>query len=595
MKKNVPKGGLFPCGVLLKTLLVMKLTILIVLFTTFQVQAGNANGQGISLDLKNTDVKTVLKTIEKNTRYRFLYNYELSGLRTQLDFKSTEAPIGKVLDSLLEGNNLTYKKLNKNLIAILSTLHEEQKQTEITGKITDINGNPVVGASVTEKGTTNGAVTDESGQFSITVGDAAVLVITAVGFQEREVIVGDQKVVDIKLVASISNLEEVVVVGYGTQKKVLVTGAISSVKAKDLENVPNGRVEQALQGRVSGVTILQNSGQPGSASTIRVRGITTFNNNNPLWVVDGVAVDAGGIGYLNQSDIESIEVLKDAAAAAIYGTRAATGVILVTTKKGKAGKYTVSYNGYYGTSAPAKKLDLLNATQYAQIMNEGAINGGGTAIYNNPESLGAGTDWQDAIFNNHANRYLHEISLTGGSEKSTYYFSVGMQNQQGIVATDISNYNKKNIRLNSTHKISKIFTFGETVGYTHQKNVGLGNTNSEFGGPLSSAINLDPITPLVVTGSAAQDPLYTGNAVMRDANGNPYGISTLVGQEMTNPLAYIQTRLGQYNWSDDIVGNAYLEAAVTNNIKIKSTLGAKQSLLGLYWFYAAVLFEPYRC
>jgi TonB-linked SusC/RagA family outer membrane protein len=378
-----------------------------------------------------------------------------------------------------------------------------------------------------------------------------------------------------------SALDEVVVIGYGTQRRATLTGSISSVRAKDLENVPNGRIEQALQGRVAGVTVLQNSGQPGSGSTIRVRGITTFNNNNPLWVVDGVVVDAGGIGYLNQSDIESIEVLKDAASSAIYGTRAATGVILVTTKKGKTGKPVVSYNGFYGVSAPARMLDLLNATQYAVLRNESSVAGGGNILFNDVASLGKGTDWQKAIFNHSAKRYLHEISMSGGTERSTFYLSAGIQDQQGIVTTEISNYNKTNIRLNSTHKLSNIFTFGQTLGYTHQKSSGLGNTNSEFGGPLSSAINLDPITPLVVTDVASQPnaTIYNNPGIIRDPNGNPYGISTWVGQEMTNPLAYVQTRLGGYAWSDDIVGNAYLEAVPVEGLKIRSTLGVKRA----YW------------
>jgi TonB-linked SusC/RagA family outer membrane protein len=372
-----------------------------------------------------------------------------------------------------------------------------------------------------------------------------------------------------------------VVVGYGTQRRATVTGAISSVKARDLENVPNGRVEQALQGRVSGVTILQNSGQPGSSSTIRVRGVTTLNNNNPLWVVDGVVVDAGGIGYLNQSDIESIEVLKDAASSAIYGTRAATGVILVTTKKGRSGKPVISYNGFHGVSAPAKMLNLLNATQYAVLRNESSVASGGNIVFQDLSSLGKGTDWQKAIFNNSAQRYLHEISLSGGTDRSTFYVSAGMQNQEGIVSTDISRYRKINFRLNSTHKLSSVFTFGQTLGYTHQKSTGLGNTNSEFGGPLSSAINLDPITPLVVTNVAGQPnaSIYNNIGILRDPNGNPYGISNYVGQEMTNPLAYSQTRLGQYGWSDDIVGNAFLEAAPVTGLKIRSTVGVKRA----YW------------
>lgn len=479
------------------------------------------------------------------------------------------------------------KRLRKGvlllMLVLISAISWAQNKT-ITGKITNDLNEPIAGATVTVKSSTTGTTTNESGEFSLSVPSSAkTLLISSVGFDSKEVDITNSNIINVTLEkAANPNLEEVVVVGYGTQRKKVVTGSISSVRAKDLENVPNGRIEQSLQGRVSGVTILQNSGQPGSNSTIRVRGVTTFGDggNNPLWVVDGVVVDAGGIGFLNQSDIESIEVLKDAASAAIYGTRAATGVILVTTKKGKAGKMTVAYNGFYGQSAPAKVLNLLNATQYATLLNERSVAGGGDIMFTDVASLGKGTDWQKAIFNNKAPRSSNEISLSGGNDKSTYFVSAGILNQDGIVATDISKYSRKNIRLNSTHKISNVFTFGQTLGYSHQKSYGLGNTNSEFGGPLSSAINLDPITPLVVTDPvAANAPPYNSNPVIRDANGNPYGISSIVGQEMTNPLAYIKTRLGNYGWGDDIVGNAYLEAAITKDLKVRSTMGAKLA----YW------------
>jgi TonB-linked SusC/RagA family outer membrane protein len=461
---------------------------------------------------------------------------------------------------------------------------------QVSGKVSSKStGEALAGATVGIKGTKTVTLTDEQGNFKINAPQKnSTLVISYAGMMNQEVAVSSNGSLSIQLeMGARGNMDEIVVVGYGTQKRSVVTGAISSIKARDLENVPNGRIEQSLQGRTAGVTILQNSGQPGSPSTVRVRGITTFGDggNSPLWVVDGVVVDQGGISYLNQSDIESIEVLKDASSAAIYGTRAATGVILVTTKKGKAGKMMVSYNGFYGTSSPATKLKLLNATQYATVMNERSVNDGGAIVYTDPSSLGTGTDWQKAIFNNSARRYSHELSLSGGTDRSTFYFSFGLQDQQGIVATDISNYAKKNIRLNSTHKISKIFTFGEAIGYSHQKSVGIGNTNSEFGGPLSSAINLDPITRLVITDPAIANALpYSNNPVMRDPNGNPYGISSIVGQEMTNPLAYIQTRLGGYGWSDDFVGNTYLEASITKDLKIRSSLGGKLAYWGSQQF-----------
>jgi TonB-dependent starch-binding outer membrane protein SusC len=376
-----------------------------------------------------------------------------------------------------------------------------------------------------------------------------------------------------------------VVVGYGTQKKSVNTGAISGVKAKELEKIPNGRVEQALQGRVSGVIVSAQSGQPGAASTVRVRGLTTFDTyggNNPLWVVDGVIVDSGGIGFVNQSDIESMEVLKDAASLAIYGARAASGVILITTKKGKSGKFSISYTGFTGVSSPDKTLKLLNATQYGVLMNEKAGAAGQTIPYPDLSVLGVGTDWQKEIFSNDAMRTNHEFSLSGGNDVSTFFASFGISDQQGIVSKEISNFGKKNIRLNSTHKLSKMFTIGQTFGYTHQKGVGLGNTNSEFGGPLSSAINLDPITPVVVTDPVtANDPIYVNNPyAFRDANGNPYGISSVVGVEMTNPVAYINTRLGNYNWSDDFIGNAFLEFSPIKDLKFRSTVGLKRAFWG---------------
>lgn len=450
----------------------------------------------------------------------------------------------------------------------------------IRGTIVDESGLPLPGVSIIIKGTLNGTVSDIDGNYAITAKAESTLVFNYVGYTSVQESVNGRNAINISLKADTKNLEEVIVVGYGTQKKSVVTGAISSVKAKDIENLPITRIEQALQGRTSGVMITGNSGQPGSSSTIRVRGTTSFGNNDPLWVVDGVIVDAGGIGFLNQSDIQSIEVLKDAASQAIYGTRAAAGVILVTTKKGQEGSLKVNYNGFSGFSAPARKLDLLNAEQYATLRNESSVAAGGNILFNNPASLGKGTDWQDAIFNEQAHRQGHEISLSGGNSKSTYYVSFGLLEQDGIVATAISKYKRKNIRINSNHKINEWLTFGQTVGYSNEKNQGLGNTNSEYGGPLSSALNLDPITPLVVTDPAVAGlPLYNQPGIIRDRNGNPYGISQDVQNEITNPLAYIKTREGNYGWSDNFVGNAFLEIQLIEGLKFRTTLGGKLA----YW------------
>lgn len=387
-----------------------------------------------------------------------------------------------------------------------------------------------------------------------------------------------------------TKIEEVVMIGYGTQKKSNVTGAISSIKASDIENIPAGKPEQVLQGRAAGVNVVSNSGQPGASATIRVRGITSYaSNNDPLWVVDGIVVD--GIGWLNQSDIESIEVLKDGASSAIYGVSAARGVILVTTKKGKRGRLNLSYNGFYGVSNAARKLDLLNATQYATVINEGFVNDGNPARFQNPASYGAGTDWQDIIFSS-AERQNHEVSVQGGNEKSTFYGSFGYYDQSGIVMRDISYYKRLTARINSTHKVTDWLTLGQTFAYTNQKSQGI-NSNGEFGGPLSSAVNLDPITQAVITDmSTVNSALYSNPNIVRDANGNPYGISPYVNQEMSNPLAFKYTQLGNRNWSDDFIGNVFAEVKFLSDFTFKSSLNGKKAYWGSQNFTPLFYLNP---
>jgi TonB-linked SusC/RagA family outer membrane protein len=475
--------------------------------------------------------------------------------------------------------------MKTQLLAILMLLSLASfGQGLVKGRVTDENDQGLPGVNILIKGTTQGTVTDADGAFSLDYASSdAVFIVSFIGYASQEVSVAGQSSISIKLLPDVNNLEEVVVIGYGEQKKSVVTGAITSVKAEDLRNQPLTRIEQALQGRTSGVTIAMGSGQPGSSATVRVRGVTSINGadaSNPLWVVDGVVVDNGGMGYLNQADIESIEVLKDAASQAIYGARAAAGVILITTKKGKSGALQVNYNGFFGTSAPARKLDLLTGTEYASMINESMVAAGKDPVYDNPAQYGKGTDWQKAIFNTAAKRQSHELSLSGGNDRSTFYTSFGYVDQEGIVASKLSEYNRVNVRLNSTHKITKWLTFGENVGYARTKSKGIA-TNSEFGGPLSSAINLDPLTPVVETDPtlAAGSP-YSGNPVVRDALGRPYGISNGVGQELTNPIAFIHTRNGNYNYANDFVGNAYLEAEVMKGLKIRSTLGFKMANWG---------------
>ena len=452
---------------------------------------------------------------------------------------------------------------------------------QVSGRVTaTATGEPLAGATISVKGSTLATTTNDEGNYTITVPRAGtVLEVSYQGMATREYTVNESGTINFQLEQGANSvLNEVVVIGYGTQSRRTVTTAISSVKSKDLENMPIFRVEQALQGRVSGLTITSTSGQPGAGSTVRVRGTTTIGNSDPLYIVDGVQV-GGGIDYLNQADIESIEVLKDAASAAIYGARAANGVILVTTKKGKRGQLAVNYNGFLGTQAPWRKLELLNAQEYATLLNEAYVAAGQNIRFPNPASLGKGTDWQGAVFNDNAPIQNHEFNISGGSERSTYYASFGLLDQEGIVASSNSQYNRFTVRFNSSHKITNAITFGNNIGYTRTKSVGV-STNEEWGSPLNRAINLDPITPLIVTDPAMLNSSpYNNPLVVRDENGNPYGISSLVTSEILNPLAALKIAQGN-GWSDKIVGNVYAEVEPIRGLKLRSSIGADLAFWG---------------
>jgi TonB-linked SusC/RagA family outer membrane protein len=588
---------------------IMKITfsqiLIAILLTTIaysnSLKAQDVLNKKVNLTIQNASLADVLNNLHKNNNVKFIYSKSSINVNKKVSVNVTDVPLKEVLDQVLTPNGIDYEVLKDRIVlgksteratktveitspdgtVVLKTM-DVAAGTPVTGKVVDDKGLPIIGATVAEKGTTNGILTDVNGNYKLNVaGPNSVLVISFIGYRRKEITVGNQSNISVTLEEEINGLNEVVVVGYGTQKKSVTTGAISGVSAKDFAEQPAIRVEQILQGRTSGLTITTNDGQPGDGGTVRVRGITSFNNNDPLWVVDGVVVDNGGISYLNQSDIESIEVLKDAASQAIYGTRAATGVILVTTKKGKAGNTKINYSGFYGSSAPIRKLHLLNATEYATIRNESVIAGGGSAVYANPAALGQGTDWQSLIFNNSAKQQDHEINISGGNDKNLYYTSFGYLQQDGIVATDISKYKRINFRLNETYKPAKWITIGENVGYTYNKSIGLGATNSEFGGPLSSAINLDPITQAIITDPAvASAAPYSTNPVRRNAQGYPYGISSIVGQEITNPLAYETTKLGNYGWGHNIVGNTSIDVSPIKGLVLRSTLGTKIAFYG---------------
>ena len=430
----------------------------------------------------------------------------------------------------------------------LSLTVTAQDLTGIQGTVTDEHGDPVIGATVVEKDQPkNATISDLDGRFIIKVAPNSRLVVSYVGYVTREVTAQDG--MNIVLREDAQMLNDVVVIGYGVQKKSVVTAAISKVTGEDLNLTKPSRIEDALKGKVSGVQITQSSGQPNADSKVRIRGIGSVNNSDPLYIVDGMPVN-GGINYLNPTDIESVEILKDAASAAIYGSRAANGVVLVTTKGGKAGKSTVSYDFSYGWQNPWRKKSVLNAKEYMTIMNEAQVNDGNLPRYSADyihNYNGPDTDWQDETFNYDAPVMQHQLSINGGSDKMTYFLSVGYFKQEGIVGGNYgrSNYERLTARSNSTYTVfednSRNFlnklNVGVNIGYTRDTSTGI-ETNSEYGSILGSAIAFSPlVAPYATEAEGAEILAAHPTAVTKD--GRVFSLPPSGFQELTNPLAQL--------------------------------------------------------
>ncbi len=472
---------------------------------------------------------------------------------------------------------------------------------QVKGTVTDTSGEPVIGAGVIVEGTTIGTTVDIDGTFVITgaVPSDAVLVVSSIGYKTVRVPVGGGSL-DIILEEDTEMLEETVVVGYGVQKKSVVTASISRVDGDDLNVVKASSINDALKGKVSGVQITQTSGQPGAGSAIKIRGVGTVNSSDPLYIVDGMPVD-GGIDYLSPTDIQSVEILKDAASAAIYGARAANGVVLVTTRGGKKGQATVTYNGSYGFQNPWKKKEVLNASEYMIIMNEARVNDGGTPLYTMDEiaKAGKGTDWQDEVFNYNAPVQQHQVSVSGGSDKAQYFLSFGAYDQEGIVGGNYgkSNYKRYSIRSNNTYVpyevtdrnfLNKI-TLTANVGYSRIVSSSI-EANTEYGSVLGSALAFNPNIPVFADDATAAQILADHPTAIVSKDGKVYSLPPSGYQELSNPVAALATNEGSVGNSDKFVATFSGEVNVLPGLTFKSSFGTDLS----FWGSDGYTFPYYR-
>jgi len=449
----------------------------------------------------------------------------------------------------------------------------------VTGKVTDkAEGKPLPGATVKVQGTTKATVTDASGSFRIAAPSGAKLTISILGMTTQTVTVSGTQPINVSLEADVTALGEVLVIGYGTQKKSLNTGAISSIKAEDLKTVSSGRIDQALQGRTAGVTVLPNSGAPGAGMSIRIRGAGSSRSSEPLYIVDGVR--AGGIEYLDPSEISNIEILKDAASAAIYGSEGANGVVIITTKTGKSNTAVINYSYQYGSQTARDVVNGMNPLQYQQYLAEAGLVGPTVA---QAEAAGAGTDWAKEVFQT-APLQHHTLNFSGGSEKSTYLIGMNYFTQEGIIGGDKSKFDRITVRINSDHKMKSWLNIGERLSYSNFTSRGL-SENTEYGSVVGSMLAYDPLTPVVYTGTLpAHVQAAINNPLVKDANGNYYGISPYVQGEYGNPLAMISQANGRTN-QNKLVGNVFAEVEPIAGLKFTTRFGIDAAFVRNHeWF-----------
>lgn len=532
-------------------LLVMNLTAILLLTVSLQVSAGSVLSQTVSLSGKNVSLEKVFKVIKKQTGYDFWYESKLVKQAKKVDIFAVDAPLEQVLNTCFRDQPLlTYSIIEKTVVvkprANIDALENNPlPPVEVKGVITGENGRPLDGASVKLKGAEKGTTTDVNGNFVLDLPSAGgVLVISYVGYETTEVKVSRSTSLQINLKLSDSKTEEIVVVGYGTQKRKEVSGAVASVKVGELSANASNNLSSALQGRVAGVSVESNGGSPGSGLSITIRGSSTLGNNNPLVVIDGIPF--GSLDGLNPSDIQSIDILKDASAANIYGARAAGGVIMVTTKTGRKNTAPkIQFNAVYGQNSIPKRISVMNSAQITKMFND---NGGAY-----PEANGVNTNWQDEIFRTAPN-FKANIDLTGGSENFLYSLSGSYLKQTGAVIH--SDYSNVNFRIKSVYEKGRV-KVGETFIYNKAG-------GRDYAGGSADQTHSSIITSLVASPTV---PVYDET----NANGG-WGMRPAALKNLTNIVAFLDATRNNSN-NASIILDAFAEVRLFDQLKYRLNVG----------------------
>lgn len=472
-------------------LLSMKLTAAFLLLFALNVSARGFGQEKINLNLKKTQISDVLLLIEKQTSYRFLYNNDLEDIRDKVTINVKDAALTDVLAVLLQKTRLHYQVMNQNLIVIKEDPVATVPDEIIHGRVTGDGGVPLASVSVVVKGSTNGTVTNNAGEFTLTVPDANVtLVFSIVGYDTQEIPLDGKTDITVSMNIATQSLDQVVVVGYGASRRRDLTGSIASVKGADIARQPVQTATQAVQGKIAGVQIIS-SGEPNTLPKVRIRGTgSTLGGVEPLYVVDGVITD--DIRNINSADIVSLDVLKDASATAIYGMRAANGVMIITTKKGRRGKTVFSYDANVGVREATNLVNMAGENQYAGYLNEASVYyGSGDSLVPASRLTGSNTDWYDVILRN-AFQQNHNLSLSGGSDRITYFLSAGFLSEDGIMLNN--KFNRFTLRSNNEYTLSQKLKLSTLVSYSRS------DANGANFGSFNEAYRAAPTVPSKIGG-----------------------------------------------------------------------------------------------
>jgi len=543
-----------------KLVLVMKLTTFFMLALALHVSARGVGQDKLTFAFKKTEIAVILEHIEKQTNYRFLYNDQLEDVRHKITLAVEDASIEQALDLVFDRTSLIYQFMENNLIVVKEDEGKSGRQKNISGKITDESGAPLVGVSIKVKGTSRGTTTNERGEFTINADDNDVLVLSYVGFESQEVRVGANAAINVSLVSVKKDLENIVIIGYGQVKKRDLTGAVVSVKGDEVKKVPAGNIMESVQGKVSGMDVVRTSGGAGAKPMVTVRGNRSINaNNDPLFIVDGIQYSS--YEDINANDVESMEVLKDASSTAIYGSRGANGVIIITTKKGNTGRVKIAANTYYGVSELAGYPKPMTGPQFADLKRQGARTAGlwnSTAddpkVFTAPADLaavqnGVSTYWPGLLFEK-GSQQDYGVGVSGGSDKTKVYFSFDYFKEKGILHNDYSN--RYTLRLNIDQAITRTFKVGL------QSQLAYYNQNLRADNILTVANKVIPyFTPYNADGTLAKYP----------GNGNQ--VNPLMEEQ---PGAYVNE-----NKITRILSTAYLEWKPIKDLSIRSNLGITNS------------------